>query len=286
MSINLIYSFREGMLGLKRARLATTIAISTVAITLTLLGIFIVLTVNVQRVIGLLNERLNVEIFIDNSLDPLSIKLLQNNVSSIEGVEDVTYISKEEALERFRGEFGEDPLAILGENPLPASLLVKIKNEYRNPEKIVTVVESIKVLKGVDEVIYHGRLFRLIHQYSKVILAIDIGLFFIVLLSVILLVSNTLRLTILSQQKNIQIMQLVGATINFVRRPYVVQGVFQGFIGGVISMGIVWVIVQLIRFRFPHLLVVPLHVLIMPLLIGVLISYLGSLMALKRFLNA
>ena len=286
MSINLIYSFREGMLGLKRARLATTIAISTVTITLTLLGIFIILTVNVQRVIGLLNERLNVEIFIDNSLDPISIKLLQNNVSGIEGVETVTYISKEEALERFRDEFGEDPLAILGENPLPASLLVKIKNEYRNPGKIVTVVENIKVLKGVDEVIYHDRLFRLINQYSKMILAVDIGLFFIVLLSVILLVSNTLRLTILSQQKNIQIMQLVGATINFVRRPYLVQGVFQGFIGGVISMGIIWVIVQLIRFRFPHLLVVPLYVLIMPLLIGVVISYLGSLMALKRFLNA
>jgi cell division transport system permease protein len=274
------------MLGLKRARLATTIAISTVAITLTLLGIFIVLTVNIQRVIGLLNERLNVEIFIDNSIEPLSIKLLQNNVSGIEGVKAVTYISKEEALERFRDEFGEDPLAILGENPLPASLLVKIKNEYRNPEKIATVVENIKVLKGVDEVIYHDRLFRLINQYSRAILAIDIGLFFIVLLSVILLVSNTLRLTILSQQKNIQIMQLVGATINFVRRPYLVQGVFQGFIGGVISMGIVWAIVQLIRFRFPHLLVVPLHVLIMPLLIGVLVSYLGSLMALKRFLNA
>jgi cell division transport system permease protein len=274
------------MLGLKRARLATTIAISTVAITLTLLGIFIVLTVNVQRVIGLLNERLNVEIFIDNSLDPLSIKILQNNVSDIEGVEAATYISKEEALERFRDEFGEDPLAILGENPLPASLLVKIKNEYRNPEKIVAVVKNIEGLKGVDEVIYHGRLFRLINQYSKVILAIDIGLFFIVLLSVILLVSNTLRLTILSQQKNIQIMQLVGATINFVRRPYLVQGVFQGFIGGVISMAIIWVIVQLIRFRFPHLLIVPLHVLVMPLLIGVVVSYLGSLMALKRFLNA
>ncbi len=286
MSINLIYSFREGMLGLKRARLATTIAISTVVITLTLLGIFIVLTVNVQRVIGLLNERLNVEIFIDNSLDLYSIKLLQNNVSDIKGIETVTYISKENALERFRDEFGEDPLAILGENPLPASLLVKIKNEYRNPEKIVIVVENIKVLKGVDEVIYHGRLFRLINQYSKVILAIDIGLFFIVLLSVILLVSNTLRLTILSQQKNIQIMQLVGATINFVRRPYLVQGVFQGFIGGVISMGIVWVIVQLIRFRFPHLLVIPFYVLIMPFLIGLVVSYLGSLMALKRFLNA
>ncbi len=286
MSINLIYSFREGMLGLKRARLATTIAISTVAITLTLLGIFIVLTVNVQRVIGLLNERLNVEIFIDNSLDPYSIKLLQNNVSDIEGVEAVTYISKEEALERFRDEFGEDPLAILGENPLPASLLVKIKNEYRNPERMIAVVKNIERLNGVDEVIYHGRLFRLISQYSKVILAIDIGLFFIVLLSVIFLVSNTLRLTILSQQKNIQIMQLVGATINFVRRPYLVQGVFQGFIGGVVSMVIIWVIVQLIRLRFPHLLIVPLHVLIMPLLVGVVVSYLGSLMALKRFLNA
>jgi cell division transport system permease protein len=274
------------MLGLKRARLATTIAISTVAITLTLLGVFIVLTVNVQRVIGLLNERLNVEIFIDNSIDPLSIKLLQNSVSGIEGVGTVTYISKEEALERFRNEFGEDPLAILGENPLPASLLVKIKNDYRIPEKMVSIVEDIKVLKGVDEVIYHDRLFRLINQYSKVILAIDIGLFFIVFLSVILLVSNTLRLTILSQQKNIQIMQLVGATISFVRRPYLVQGVFQGFIGGVISMGIVWAIVQLIRFRFPHLLVVPLLVLIMPLLIGMVISYLGSLVALKRFLNA
>jgi cell division transport system permease protein len=80
-------------------------------------------------------------------------------------------------------------------------------------------------------------------------------------------------------------MQLVGATRAFVRRPYLVQGVFQGFIGGIIGVGIVGILVLLIRIRFPHLLVVPFSVVMMPLIIGLVISYLGSLMALKRFLN-
>lgn len=286
MSVNLLYTFREGMLGLKRARLATTIAISTITVTLTLLGLFVVLTVNVQRIIELLNERLNIEVFIDNSLDPLSIKVLKNNLGSTEGIDRVIYVSKEAALERFQKEFGEDPLAILGENPLPASFLIKIKSEFRKPDKIEGIVDRISQLDGVEEVIYHGRLFRLINRYSKIVLGIDIGLFVIVFLSVVLLVSNTLRLTILSQRKNIQIMQLVGATKSFIKRPYLLQGLFQGLIAGIISMGIVWIIVQAVRMRFPHLLITPLFVMILPFFVGLATSYLGSLMALKRFLSA
>ena len=66
---------------------------------------------------------------------------------------------------------------------------------------------------------------------------------------------------------------------------YLVQGIFQGLIGGMISMGIVWIVVQVVRLRFPHLLIVPFSVILVPFLVGLMVSYLGSIMALKRFLS-
>ena len=285
MSMNLIYSFREGFVGLRRARLASLLTISTVAVTLTLLGIFLVLTFNIQRVVEHFKSRMALEVFLDNSLRNDEIKKLEERLRKVEGVDTVVFISRQEALEQFRREFGKDPLDLLGENPLPPSFQIKCKQEFRSHQGIETVARDIEKIEGVDEVVYRGQLFRIVDRYSRIVLLTDAILLCVVFLSAVLLVANTLRLTILSQMKTIHIMELVGATKRFIRRPYTIQGVLQGGIGGTIGSLVVWGFEEGIRLRFPQLLEVFPLLILSPLLLGFLLGFLGSQLGLRRFLK-
>ncbi|MBN2030467.1 ABC transporter permease [bacterium] len=285
MSLNLLYSAREGIIGLKRARMATAITISTVTISLILLGIFMVLTLNVHRIVSNFRDQMALEVFIDNSLSSEEIRLLEDQITQEEGVAEVLFISKEEALERFREEFGDDPLELLGENPLPPSFQIKIQQAWQTPEGIEDVAKNIERIRGIDEVVYHQNLFRMLDRYSRIIIIVDIVLFSIVLLSAILLVSNTLRLTIYSQRKTIQIMELVGANQSFIRRPYLIQGILQAGVGGCIASLVVWGIWRGIEFRFPHLIEISPLLLLASVFLSLLLGFWGSLLGLKRFLN-
>ena len=285
MSLNLLYSFREGIAGFRRARLATTITVSTIAVTMMLLGVFLILTVNVQSIAQKIREKISLEIFIDSSLNTKSVQDLESTLMQIEGVKSVVFISKEEALERFKNEFGDDPLVILGDNPLPPSFQVQLKQAFRYPEGVEAVVKEAEVLEGVDQVVYHGKLFKAIDRYSRIVLLVDVSLFLTVLLAAVLLVANTLRLTILSQSKTIQTMELVGATRSFIRRPYLIQGVLQGGIGGGIGAVVVWVLVKIVNLRFPHFLIVSPTMILLPLVLGILLGFLGGSVGLRRFLR-
>ena len=285
MSLNLLYSFREGIVGLRRARLATMITVSTIAITMTLLGIFLILTINVQAIAQSFIDRVTFEIFIDNSLSPEDIQELEGRISVLEGVEKVVFISKEKALEIYRRYFEGDPLEIVDYNPLPPSFQIKLKQEHLHPEGVEAVVKKAEALEGVDKVVYHRKLFRAVYRTSRIVLIVDGVLFFVVLLSAVLLVANTLRLTILSQRETIQIMELVGATEGFIRRPYVIQGILQGGIGGAVGSFVVWGIVVGVRLRFPHLLEASPVLVLAPFLLGLLLGFLGSRVGLRRFLR-
>ena len=283
MSLNLYYSFREGIEGLRRARTATFITVSTLAVTLTLLGIFLTLTFNIRRIVELFRERMAFEVFVDNSLDMEEIRKLEREIVRKQGVEQTVFISREEALERFREELGEDPLALLGENPLPPSFQVTLRPEMRYPEGMESMVKELESLNGVDEVVYQGQLFQIVNRYSRIVLIVDGIFFLIVFVSTIFLVANTLRLTILAQKNLIQIMELVGATKGFIRRPYLIQGILQGGIGGIIGSLVVWGVGVLAAIRFSHLLEIPWYLILSPFFLGLLFGFFGSCVGLKHF---
>jgi cell division transport system permease protein len=285
VSLNLHYSIREGLKGLRRAKIASTVTITTVAFTLTLLDLFLILTVNVQHIINTLKSQISLEVFLESIPQPEEIERWKMEFSGLEGVARVEYVSPEQALDGFRKEFQEDPQALLGENPLPASFRVLLKSGYQNPTFAEAVVRRIESLPGVDEVVYHGKLIRAVHRYSRTVLWIDLGLLLVSFLSTVFLVSNTLRLTIFSQGRLIQAMKLIGATQGFIRRPYLVLGLVEGGLGGLIGSAVVWAVLQLVTLRFPLLLS---HVEIFiwgPLVVGLLLGFLGSLIGLRRFLT-
>lgn len=285
MSFNLLYSIREGFLGLRRARIASTITISTVAITLTLFGFFLLLTLNILKIDDIIKKQMSLEVFINKPIGQDEVRLIESQLSKNQEIDQITFISKDMALEIFRKELGMDPLQFLVENPLPPSFRVTIKKGYRISHIIDDLSKRIENIPGVDKVIYHGQLFTKVERYSRILLAVDFGLLILVLLSVIFLVANTLRLTILAQGRTIQIMELVGATRGFIQRPYIIQGVLQGIIGGFIGSGVVWILVKLISIRFSHLLDTPVILYFLPLILGMVLGFIGSLLGLKKFLK-
>ncbi|MCK5146069.1 ABC transporter permease [bacterium] len=286
MSLNLAYAFREGVIGLQRARLSSVLTIVTIAVTLTLFGVFASVTYNLRRMVSHVREQILLEVFLDPGLDGESIDRLSNKITVTTGVGEVVYISKAEALERFTRELGEDPLEILGDNPLPASFQVRIDQTHRTGLGVETVANSIESYIGVDEVIYRGKLYELINRYSIYVYAIDGALFLLVLVSAVFLVANTLRLTILSQQRTIKIMELVGATRGFIRRPYLVMGIFQGALGGMIAVLCVWLVVFIINLQFNDLIDVPMMLYMGLWGLGVILAFWGSRIGVQRNLQA
>lgn len=285
MSLNLLYSIREGFAGLRRARMASLLTISTVAITLILFGFFSILTVNIQTLVNQFKGKMTLEVFVDNSLTPQQLQTLQNEISRTDGVESVTYISKEDALNLFAEEFGEDPIDLLGDNPLPQSFQVNLVAEQRASKNAGEISDKLGKLQGVDEVIFHGRLFSIVDRYSRIILIVDVVLLCAVFLSAVLLIANTLRLTILSQRRILEIMELVGATDGFIRRPYLIQGLVQGGVGGGVAALVVWGCVHVLSLRIPNVLEVPILLFFMPLILGSILGIIGSYFGMKRFLR-
>lgn len=285
MSWNVGYSFREGLKGFGRARLATVVTVSTVAITLFLLDVCALFAWHVHRILYRLKAQMTLEVFPEITPDSLRVQTFQTTLANIQGVESVVYISPEKALEIFQKEFGEDPLAFLGENPLPASFRVTLRPEYRNPHQIDTIANHIEVLPWVEEVVYHKNLFRWVESFSQKIGILVGGLAFIAFFSSVFLVSNTLRLILFSQRKMIHIMKLIGATNGFIRRPYLIQGILQGGTGGLICALFIWVIVKTVSFRFPFLLDHAWMFIWGPIGLGFLLGYIGSLWGLRRYLQ-
>ena len=279
-----MYSVREGMLGFRRAPMATTVSVTIVSITLTLFGLFALLTYNIQQLVNMVRSRMTVEIFIDYDLTDNERMRLEDRIRQVKGVTGLFFISKEEALRRFREDFGDDPLELLGENPLPASFQIQLDPAFRVSGRFQSVMDQLSALDGVDEVVGHNKLFQVVDQYSYAVMLIDSVIFILVLISTVFLVANSLRLTIIAQKRTVQIMELVGATRAFIRRPYLIQGLLQGGIGGAIASLVVWGAVQFVSLRIPNLLTAPLLLLVVPLVMGLLLGLIGSEIGLKRFL--
>lgn len=282
----MFYSIKEGFLGLKRAKFSAFISITTISLTLSLFSLFSLITYNATRLVNIAQQRMNLEIFIDNSLDDKGITILENKLLSLSSIKRVDFIDKETALKRFQEEFGESMFDLLGDNPLPASFIVFLNNNDYTLKQIQNFEKELRLISGVEDVVYHGDIIYLIEKYRRIVYIIDIVLFAIAIVSTLLLVANTLRLTILTQKKTIDIMKLVGATRAFILRPYLVQGLLEGTISGAIATFILWCLVLILRWRFPQLITFPAYLYLTPLYLGIVLGFSGSWVGVKRFLSS
>ncbi len=279
------FTFREGLKGFRRARLATIITITSIAFALLLIGYFAVFVLNVDALIGDFKTRFEIEVFLDADVNDDVGKKVSIQIKALQGVAAVEYIDKTKAADRFEKEFGRSVYDVLDSNPLPITCIVTLNENFQNTQAIRQISDKIKTFKYVDEILYQGDLLILIDQYINLVYLIAGGIGLVLCLIAFILLYNTVRLTIFARSDIIEIMKLVGATSKFIRRPFVVEGFMQGLLGAILANIFLFLSIKLIsRFVYPYV-----HHQMEPYLIltifGVLIGFLSSRMSVSRYLD-
>ncbi len=283
------YTLREGLSGFKRAKLSTTISIITISISLILLGTFAIIFANVHEVTDTLKREVQIEVFLLDDITEAQRNRMRDRIGAQAGVDNVTYISKDDAAEIFKQEFGEDIFSVLDFNPLPASLRVSLQPGHVHSDSIAAIAAFIEGLEGTDTVQYRQSLLDMLTSRIQTVLAISIGIGILLAISAIFLVSNTIRLTIYAKRKLIETMKLVGATKGFIRRPFLVEGFVQGVCGGILAILFIYIILLLIRKNVSaHLFALgeyEIYFYTVVLITGSLLGLLGSAVSIRRFLK-
>lgn len=286
--MNIPYIIKESLSGFKRAPLATITSISTIAISMLLIGFFSIISINTSRIVELIRNRIEMEAFLEEPISNAKIQEIKNKILSIEGVDSIKFISKDEAAKIFKEEFGEDVQNVLSFNPLPPSFKIFLNNNFKNSELASKIYEKIQNISGVEEVIFRKDILEFLDRRTKTLNTLGLILGIVIGFSAILLVSNTIRLTIYAKRKIIQTMKLVGATKWFIRFPFLLEGMLQGFIGGVIASLILYFVIQIvsnyISFDLSQLLLVDYVIYISVIFIGIILGLLGSIISVRRFI--
>ncbi len=251
---------------------------------LLLFTIFLVLTINVYRIKNTVEDRIEISAFLTDNANQIE---LTDKIMQLDGVKQVQYISKDDALKELRIDLGENSniLDILQRNPLPASLRVKINPDYKLPTKLGELEQKISLLKGIRETWSGKDIIVRLHNIISVVAGFDIGILFIVFISVIFIVSRTVEATILARAREIEIMKLVGATSAMVKFPFYVEGFFQGLLGSIVSFLITVIIFYFISSFVPFLQMPYLLILVFNIFWGSILGIGGSYIALSRILK-
>jgi cell division transport system permease protein len=277
-------------------------AITTVAITLFIVGLFLILIYDIQGILTSIKGQVEVAVYLkENVTDELKI-YLENEIKSWDEISEVKYVSKEQALEKFKKENeGSEILKEIQGNPLPASFELKLKS----PEKVEQVAlrfmdKSGNYIEGVDEVIYGQNYVQKLFSITAIAGTIAFLIIIVLLLAAVVLIFNTIRLSVHSRRKEIEVMKLVGATNWFVRLPFLFEGFFEGFVGSLISVILLYFLSNYLLIRGEKAIVDTMHIKDLAILgnnniivyvyagliiLGGLIGIFSSGFALKRYIK-
>ena len=287
--MKLIYLFKESLRGFNRAKLSTFASILTITLSLILIAIYYTISVKSNNLIESVKEKVEIEAFLQDNIEQTTIDSLREAIKRIGGIKSVNYISKEEAARIFSEEFGSEMLDILESNPLPPSFKIDTYDEYKTIERIDKIKSHIEGMYGVIEVYYPQKNLGAIEETSSGILYLNLTVLIIITLSSIFLVSNTIRLVIQSKRRVIQTLKLLGATKNFIRTPFLFEGLLQGLMAGILAVLVIIALTEYYTasqnidsiggeiYNFMNFVYI--------ILIGVLLGSIGSIISIRRHLN-
>ena len=284
----------DALKSLKRNKTITFASIITVAATLFIFGVFLIVAQTINMGVESVESKVEIKAYLIDEITTQEQSNIETILQGVEGVKEITYESKEEAFDKFKERLGEDNAILAGfsedRNPLPNSFVVSLEE----PEAAMRVEEALSGVRGVEDVGNERETVARIIGLAKIIRTMGVVIFIILVLVSLFLISNTIKLTVYSRRREIGIMKFVGATDWFIRWPFLIEGMIMGLIGGIIAVGVVFFAYQLVytditQSLFYAGLVKPSEVLNSFSwqfgLTGLVIGALGSFIALKRFLD-
>lgn len=233
------YTFNQGLKGVWRNRGMAMASIGSVAASLVILGLIITLVLNISNAAYLLQNQFDeIQVYLQDDLSIEQIDEIGKKIEQIEDISEVTYQSKEMALQKFKESWGEEGYLLDGleENPLPNSYIIRVDSL----EAADKVVENLGSVEGIDEIKYYQELIDQLLNIVKFIRTAGLIIILILILVAIFIISNTIKITLNSRRQEIGIMKDVGATNWFIRWPFIIEGMILGFVGAAVSLVIVY----------------------------------------------
>jgi len=262
----------------------------SIALVLFLLGLLGMLVLNAKTISNNFKERVVMTIYLNDSAKKVEISQLEKSLTLASYVKTTKYVSKEDAADFMKGEYGEDFLDDVGYNPLQNSIDVNLKAEFVTEHYLDSISEVTMSKKFVEDVRYDKDLVAIMNNNVKRISMWILIISALFTLIAVLLINSSIRLSIYSKRFIIKTMQMVGATKQFIRRPFILKSVRLGIIGSLLALIGMAIVFYYVNKTFPELELLNNSVLIFLLFamifaLGILITWISTHIATQRFLN-
>lgn len=281
------YTSREAFFAFRRSPLLTGLSILTIAFALYTLAVFGLVWLNIERVLGEVEERVEVIAYIEDGVDPNDTSVLVTEVTTYPEVDSIAYVSKEQALERARADLSEysELYADLEENPLPASLEIALRPGYRSSENVEEVARRVARFPFVEEIKYGEEWVEKLDflQNLSLFLGLVVGGIFAGIAFVS--IGATINMVLISRADEIEIMKMVGATTGFIARPFVIEGFTKGVLGAVTALALLTLTFEALEQRVVTLEFYTPIQLVAGIVLGGCLGSIASILSLRRHLK-
>lgn len=287
------YFIKEVYTSFKRNIWMTLASIFTVVLSLFILGFFSIVILNLNKMADTLESQVQISVYLKDDLSQEEIDETKETLSKIEGLQDIKFTTREEAMEKFKERLGDQQFlldALDDTNPLPDSFSLTVTS----PQQVKTIADTVVALDSVESASYSQDIINHLFNLTHLIRLIGVALIILLTGAAIFIISNTIRLTVFARRKEIAIMKYVGATDWFIRWPFLLEGICLGFIGGGLATIFLYIVynqvTQEIYEAMAFFPLIPQHpfinyISLAILVAGIIIGALGSTISLKRFLK-
>jgi cell division transport system permease protein len=279
-------SLASALTAFRRAPLLSILSVTTIAFSLFAFGLFALVALNISDALDKVEERVEIRAFLSRNSDMGRAAIVASDVAKYPEVQKVELVTQDKALERARRELGEFK-DVFESDFLPASLDIKLRPGSRNPDVVKNVAMRLRQHDFVDDVRFGEEWIAQLYRLRNIAGIVGMGLGVAFAAVAIIIIGATIRMAMLSRAKEISIMQLVGATDAFIRRPFLIEGATKGVLGGALALVMSWGAMQLVE-RYLHFQTIffDARTAAVGVVCGLVIGLVGSALSVGRHLRA
>ena len=247
---------REALLSFRRAPVLSILSITTIAFALFVVSLVTLVTLNVRRELTRVEERVEIVLYFRRGTPIEIVTVAMGDIESFPEVASVAHVTEEQALERARRELAEfrGIFEDLETNPLPASLEVRLRPGFRDTEHVTRVAARLEGFHFAEDIRFGREWIERLDRLRDIAGAVSLLIGAAFAAASIIIIGTTIRMTVLQRSREIAIMRLVGATDQFIRRPFLLEGGIKGALGGIAAValcyGAFWAVTRLFRAEF------------------------------------
>ncbi|MEO5817033.1 MAG: permease-like cell division protein FtsX [Gemmatimonadaceae bacterium] len=277
-------TLRDALITFRRTPLLSILSITTIAFSLFAFGLFGLVALNIRDALDRLEDRVEIRAFVAEGTSPEQLATAAGDIAGYVEVLDAKMVTQEQALVRAKKELGDFRDVFEGA-VLPASIDVRLKPGSRDPATVKRVASRVRAFSFIDDVRYGEEWIEKLYRLRNIagIAGLVLGLSFAAVS--VIIIGATIRMAVLSRAQEISIMRLVGATDSYIRRPFLIEGIAKGVMGGLLALLLTYVARTLIDKYLIQTVFFDVRVTLLGLLFGALIGLIGSSLSVGRHLR-